>query len=196
MSTNNDKQNQKQLTTAIEVSDVAVWDKHNKEMRRISKVAFDADVASKPILITDQITPRTSGGDIKVGSMVGTSKIVTEASTEGIGYTTGAGGAVTQITTIATAVALNTMCGTITTVSSTLAAGADASFRLTNSNLAATDTIIIHTASYGGTADGIPITNIENIGSGFANINIRNTGAVTLDALITIRFSIIKSVNA
>lgn len=112
------------------------------------------------------------------------------------GYATGAGGAITQITSITTGVTLSKPTGTITTVSSTLVAGADASFTVTNTTVAATDTIIAHTKSYGGTADGIPIVNVQSVAAGSFILNIRNTGAVTLDALIVISFSIIKGVAA
>lgn len=63
-------------------------------------------------------------------------------STGGIGYTTGAGGAVEQGTSRTTTVVLNKTCGAITLFS---AAGSTtaASFTVTNSTVAATDTIVI-----------------------------------------------------
>jgi hypothetical protein len=116
--------------------------------------------------------------------------------TEGIGYATGAGGAVTQASTITTAVTLNKVCGTITTVSSTLATGVDATFTLTNSTIAATDVVVASVKSYGGTADGIPVVAVTATAAGSCKINIRNTGATTLDAVILINFAVIKGVAA
>lgn len=113
-----------------------------------------------------------------------------------IGYATGAGGAVTQITSITTGVTLNKVAGQITTVSMTLAAGVDASFTLTNSTIAAGDTIVINTKSYGGTADGIPIFKIQSVAAGSCIINVHNQGGVTLDALAVASFAVIKSVAA
>lgn len=78
----------------------------------------------------------SSTGISSVGNVVSTS------ATGGIGYSTGAGGAVTQATSRTTGVTLNTVCGSITLVS---AAGSatPASFTVTNSAVAATDTVIV-----------------------------------------------------
>jgi hypothetical protein len=193
MSTNTDKKTIKQLSVDTEVSDVAVWVEKDKTMRRIGKAAFDTAVASQPTITTDKIVPRTSGGDI---TLEGPLKITTAG--DGLGYGTGAGGTRTQITSITTGVGLNAICGEITTVSSTLAAGADATFSVTNTAFETGDVVIVHTKSYGGTADGIPICNISSV-DGATNtfsINIRNTGAVALDAVIVISFAIVKAVTA
>ena len=101
-------------------------------------------------------------------------------------------GAVTQITSITTGVTLNKACGVITTVAATLAAGADASFVVTNNQVAVGDIVICHTGTYGGTADGIPICNVEAVAAGSFKVNIRNTGAQALDALLTINFAVIQ----
>lgn len=114
----------------------------------------------------------------------------------GIGYATGAGGTVTQATSITTAVTLNKLSGTITTVSSTLAAGVDASFTLTNSTIAATDVVLVSIKSYAGTSDGIPIAKVQATAAGSCVINLHNQGAVTLDAVIVINFVVIKGVAA
>ena len=98
----------------------------------------------------------------------------------------------TQITSATTAVVLNTLTGQITTVSLANTAGVDHSFTVTNSKVKATDIIIVHCSSYGGTADGIPIVNVESVAAGSFILNVRNTGAVTLDALAVINFAIIR----
>jgi hypothetical protein len=68
--------------------------------------------------------------------------IPTVFNTAGVGYSTGGGGAVTQITGRTTGVTLNANSGAITLVS---AAGSatPASFTVTNSKVAATDTIVL-----------------------------------------------------
>ncbi len=124
---------------------------------------------------------------------------VRDAAGDGLGYAseaigTAIGGAVTQASSITTGVTLNKLCGTITTVSAALATGVDASFTLTNSKIAATDSIIVQTKSYGGTADGIPVCAIQSVDAGSCIINIMNNGAVTLDAVIVISFAVIKAV--
>ena len=62
------------------------------------------------------------------------------SGTGGVGYTTGAGGAVTQQTNRTTGVTINKTCGSITLVS---AAGSTSiqAFTVTNSTVAATDTV-------------------------------------------------------
>lgn len=57
------------------------------------------------------------------------------------------GGAVTQITSRATGVTLNTLCGQITTDPTSLAAEASAKFVVTNSKIVATDVVLCCIAS-------------------------------------------------
>ncbi len=101
------------------------------------------------------------------------------------------GGTVTQVTSITTGVTLNTLSGQITTVSAGLATGVDATFTVTNSKVVATDVVICSTGSYAGTADGIPVCQIEQVGAGSFDVNIRNTGAATLDAVIVLNYVVI-----
>jgi hypothetical protein len=160
-------------------------------------VTADGDYAT--VTGTETLTNKTLTTPV-IGAATGTSLTATglikSTGTAGIGYGTGAGGTVTQITTIATGVTLDKTCGTITTVSSTLAAGVDASFTLTNSTIAATDVVVASIKSYGGTADGIPTVYVTATAAGSCVLTIRNTGAVTLDAVIVISFAVIKAVAA
>jgi hypothetical protein len=99
----------------------------------------------------------------------------------GFGYGTGAGGAVTQITSIVTGVTLNAPCGTITTFAASAAAGAeDGPFTVTNSTIAATDVPVVSAVAAGSFA--ITITNLH--------------GATALNAAIVISFAVIKGVAA
>lgn len=81
-------------------------------------------------------------------SITGANKILSNFATGGIGYATGAGGTVTQITSRTTGVTLNKVCGAITLVS---AAGSTSiqAFTVTNSAVEATDTI--HVCQKSGT---------------------------------------------
>jgi hypothetical protein len=115
-------------------------------------------------------------------------------SNPALAYTTGAGGAVTQTGTATDTVISNTLSGAITTVVLTGAAGVDVSFTLTNSKIAATDVVVVSTKSYAGAADSIPIASVQATAAGSCVINIRNTGAVTLNALAVINFAVIKAV--
>lgn len=100
------------------------------------------------------------------------------------------GGTVTQITSITTGVTLNTHSGQITTVSSTLAAGAEATFTVTNSKVAATDIVIAHLAST--SSAGTPVAVVSAVAAGSFNITIANLHAsAALDNTMVINFGVI-----
>jgi len=121
--------------------------------------------------------------------------ILSSSATAGIGYTTGAGGAVTQITTITTGVTVNGMSGQITTVASTLAAQAAVEFVVTNTSVSATDVIAVST-TYAGA--GSPVVSVAQVGSGTFSIVIFNatTATTALNALLVINFAVIKVATA
>ncbi|CAB5194409.1 hypothetical protein UFOVP169_5 [uncultured Caudovirales phage] len=111
----------------------------------------------------------------------------------GIGYATGAGGAVTQLTSKATGVTLNTVTGQITLNNAALAAATVASFTLTNSVIAANDILVLNHIS-GGTAGAYTLNAQSAAGS--ASINVRNASAGSLSEAIVIAYAVIKSVIA
>jgi hypothetical protein len=114
----------------------------------------------------------------------------------GIGFKTGVGGAVTQITSRSTGVTLNKFCGTITTDATSLAAGAEATFAVTNSKVAATDVVVVCVKS-GGTTPGSTIATVTAVADGSFSITLTNLHAATADtAALVINFVIIKSVAA
>ncbi len=99
-------------------------------------------------------------------------------------------GTVTQITAITTGVTLNKQSGLITTVSSTLAAGANASFTVTNSKCFS-DSVIMLTVDDSASA-GLAKLNVQNIANGSFKVNITNIhGANAFNNVIKIHFSII-----
>ena len=113
-----------------------------------------------------------------------------------IGYATGDGSAVTQITNRATGVTINSICGQITTDDTSLAAEASAKFTVTNSSVAEGDVIalsfrdavalntdVVVTDTAAGTFELTVINN--NVAAGTAE-----TGA------IIINFVVIKAVAA
>jgi hypothetical protein len=108
----------------------------------------------------------------------------------GLGYTTGSGGAVTQATSRTTGVTLNKTNGAITLVS---AAGLATyqSFTVTNSTVAATDTIIINQKS--GT--DIYEVFITAVAAGSFRVTFATTGGVTVEQPV-FNFSVIKAVTA
>lgn len=114
-------------------------------------------------------------------------------STTGIGYGAGAGSTVTQITSSATAVTINAVCGQITTVALTTAGAAEEAFVVNNSTVDANDVVVVST-TYAGA--GKPIVFVTNQGAGVFTVNITNVSASSLDAVCVINFAVIKSVIA
>lgn len=113
----------------------------------------------------------------------------------GIGFGTGAGGAVTQITSITTGVTLNNHCGTITTVAASAAAGAEHVFTVTNSRVAATDVPHAVIKSYAGT--GVPTVHVTAVAAGSFTITITNLdAAAALNAALVLNFVVMKGVAA
>lgn len=110
-----------------------------------------------------------------------------------LGYGTGSGGTVTQATSKATGVTLNKSNGQIIVNGAALAAATIVSFTLTNSLIAATDTIIINHQSV-GTLGAYTINAAPAAGS--ATISIRNNTAGSLSEAISLNFSIIKAVTS
>jgi hypothetical protein len=112
----------------------------------------------------------------------------------GAGYVAGDGGAVTQITSSSTGVTLNKLTGQITTVALTTAAAAEERFTVTDSAIAATDTVALGT-TYNGA--GTPMLGVVNVTAGAFDIVVTNLHAsAALNALMVINFAIVKAVAA
>lgn len=127
-------------------------------------------------------------------NVTATGAIKSSGATGGVGYATGAGGAVTQLTNAATGVTLNKICGQITTVALTTAAGAEERFTVTNSAVAATDVVVLGTTYNGGGTVGL---SVQKIAAGAFDIVITNLHAsAAFDALMVINFVVLKGVAA
>ena len=116
---------------------------------------------------------------------------------QGIGYTTGAGGAVTQLTNRTTAVTLDRMCGTITTNTASLAAEGTAKFTVNNASVAIGDTVIVCQQS--GSNSGGTIVAVTTVAAGSFEIAVHNGNVAAGTAetgAILINFAIIKAVSA
>lgn len=113
-----------------------------------------------------------------------------------IGYGTGAGGSVTQLTSKSTGVTLNKVCGSIATHNAALASNAVASFQVTNSFLASTDSVIVTLT--GGGATGMQAYNLwcQTGQTGAFTVFLRNISGGSLSEAISFNFAVIKSVVA
>jgi hypothetical protein len=133
-------------------------------------------------------------GAAQSGDSVAVTGSITTSGTGGIGYSTGAGGTVTQAGAKSNTVVLNEVCGQITMHNASLAADTATAFVLTNSTIAATDLLVLNVVS-GGTA-GAYALNGRITGAGAAVIDVRNLTAGALGEAIVIGFAVIKAVTA
>lgn len=123
----------------------------------------------------------------------GNTLLLTGAASQ-LGFGTGAGGAITQITNSATGVTINTSTGQITTVALTTAAGAEERFTVTNSSVAATDIPVVSTTYNGAGTVGL---SVQKVGAGVFDIVITNLHAsAAFNAAMVINFAVIKGVAA
>jgi hypothetical protein len=112
-----------------------------------------------------------------------------------IGYGTGAGGTVTQVTNKATGVTLNKPCGQITMNAASLAANTAVSFTLTNSVISAVDNITVNIQS-GAATGGSYTLMADAVAAGSCRISLRNLTGGALAETIVINFQINKTVTA
>jgi hypothetical protein len=119
----------------------------------------------------------------------------TALATQEIGYTTGAGGTVTQNTSKSTGVTLNKTTGEITMNNAALNAQESVAFTLTNSTIDATDVIAVSIKS-GGTS-GAYIVGVSAAASGSCEINLFNTQTTgALSEAVVLSFAVIKGVTS
>lgn len=177
------------LRTSLKALLGTAWHVKGDEIADELTVATDGTVeASKPI-VADANKDVTG-----LRNVTATGAVKSTGATSGIGYGTGAGGAVTQITNASTGVTLNTVTGQITTVALTTAAAAEEVFTVTNSAVAATDVVVI-TTTYAGA--GTPLVYVKKVAAGSFDVAITNLHASdALDALMVLNFAVIKGVAA
>jgi len=129
------------------------------------------------------------------GLIVTAGGVLSLHATQGLGYGTGAGGAVTQLTSRTTGVTLNKACGAITTNTTSLAAAAQATFQVTNSAVAITDTIVASIRS--GQTNKETKIYVSAVAAGSFDVTVHNQHASTAEiGAIIINFAVIKSVAA
>ena len=138
--------------------------------------------------------------DISVGTVTASGNILTSAGNVlvtggvgGVGYTSGAGGTVSQATNKTTGVTLNKQSGTITMQATNLAAATIVSFVLTNSTIVANDLLVLQHQS-GGTLGSYTLN--AACAGGSATIYVRNNTAGGLAEALVIRYAVIKGAVA
>jgi len=142
-----------------------------------------------------------AGGEITLGTGTGapTERVridsggTTTFVSAAFGYGAGAGGTVTQVTSKSTSVTLNKPSGQITMHNASLAAGASVTFGLTNSFIAQNDILSLQLRA------DFSITNYElkaSVGTGAANIALKNISGGSLSEAVVFSFSVIKGATA
>ena len=106
---------------------------------------------------------------------------------------------VTQATNRSTGVTINALSGTITTNTTSLAAGASAEFTVTNSYVAVDDVIILSqqsgSSNVAGTA-GITSVEVVTVAAGSFIIAVQNSSTTTADVgAILINFLVLKAAS-
>lgn len=120
--------------------------------------------------------------------------VTARSPTGGIGYGTGAGGAVTQTTSKSTSVTINTVCGIITTHNAALGAGASVLFTVLNSAMA-TGTVPVAAIGAGG-SDGSYTVSVLDAGAAGFNLRLTNNTGGSLGEAVDINFALIRAVNS
>lgn len=131
--------------------------------------------------------------------MAGTFSNTTIASqgiaANGIGYSTGMGGAVTQITSKSTGVTLNKPTGQITMNNAALASVTAVTFTLTNNLIAVTDSMIINLGS-GAATPATYSVRAEVFVAGSCKITVRNDSGGSLSEALVLNFAIVNGANS
>ena len=116
--------------------------------------------------------------------------------TGALGYGTGSGGTVTQLTSKGTSVTLNKPTGQITMNNAALAAGASVTFQFVNSLISSTDNMLVNLREYGGATDAYIVTVTPFIYGGGGYITLINRSGISLSDAVVLKFSIIKGANS
>jgi hypothetical protein len=122
---------------------------------------------------------------------VDTSKNVLITGAGGLGYGTGSGGTVTQITSKGTTVTLNKTNGQIVMNAAALAAGASVPFQVNNTTVAANDVVVCNIGNFGNYVAQIYFVTATAFG-----VRVTNTSGGSLSEAVTINFAVIKAVTS
>ena len=122
---------------------------------------------------------------------VDASQNVLVTAPSGLGYGTGAGGTVTQLTSKSTAVTLNKPTGQITTAADALAANTETFFQLLNSSINVGDVVVVNNNNSTNYATRVGLS-----ASGAITVLLKNISAASLSQAVTINFAVIKGATS
>lgn len=140
---------------------------------------------------TSATVARTDAAQTFTGNQTFSGSVLSTSPSAGEGYTTGAGGAVTQLTNRATAVTINTITGAITLVTATAVVGTWISFTVNDSSVGVNDVPQIAMKSNNNTY----VANVSAISAGAFQISFMSIVGTASDTPV-INFTITKgSIN-
>ncbi len=147
-------------------------------------------------LLAGGVNPNGGGADLAPpivtgGTITAAGSILTSDS---LGFTTGAGGTITQGTNKSTGVTINKSTGQITMNNATLNAGTAVSFTVTNSLCDANDFVALQVI--GGVTSVFNYRLVAVPGAGSFTVNVQNATVGNLSEAIVIQFVLIKAVTA
>ena len=159
----------------------------------ISASSIDTQVLTTNRIRSDDSTFVEIEDGARIDGSVETTGSILSSGTGGVGYTTGAGGAVTQEINKIEPVTLNTISGEITMNNALLGGDTTVAFTLNNSVVAATDVMIVN--QVGGGNVGV-YSLMASCAAGSATISVHNMTNTNRSDAIVIRFAVIKAAVA
>lgn len=132
-----------------------------------------------------------AGGEER-GAIDNTGNLLLTSGTGALGYGTGAGGTVTQLTSKSTAVTLNKPSGRITMHNAALAASASVAFILNNSLITNTDMVYCQAL----TSSSIYRVEVYSVSNGACSIAVKNEAGTSLSDALGLVFCVIKGATA
>jgi hypothetical protein len=174
---------------------VAVWNNVATTFSAIKMDVTDTASAAGSMLLNLLVGGAARFQVTKAGNTTAAGSIRSTSPSAGVGYATGAGGAETQLTSKATAVTLDKVCGTITMNNAVLNRETAVSFTLNNSAIAATDVVVVNIKS-GATANAYNV-GVTAVAAGSCRIQLHNIlSGSDLSEAVVLQFAVIKAVAA
>ena len=177
-------------TTLTDIVNEGSFDRSIREVINANN-ALAADLDSAQTLSNKTLVAPALGA--ATATSLAATAAIRSSGTAGVGYSTGAGGTVTQATSKATGVTLSRVCGEVTMAGDALAASTVVSFTLTNTTIAVTDVVVINHKS-GGTSGAYLFGCRPAAGS--VVVSVRNVTAGSLSETLVLSFVVIKAVIA
>jgi len=129
-------------------------------------------------------------GALTLADITSTGNVLLNTSGKVLGYTSGAGTSVTQLTSKSTSVTIDAAAGRVITHNASLSSGATVGFSVNNSVYTNQDIVMLMITA-GATPSDYNIWPVRNT-SGVFNIYIKNIGAGSLSEAIEINFILIR----